>query len=179
MSTRPMCFNTASRNKSIDFRSCTLAGWTSVLRPIFLISSQALSTRSFLRPLGTTFAPCCASPIAIARPNPEVAPTTTATRPLRSNRFMLVGNFHASVILRIRPPVVGNRRSPSRTARILIVWIVAEALVQFAIFTELFTIEPYAQPRTLGHADRAVLILHESALDHVVHQMMIVRVRGE
>src|SRR5262252_10486868 len=40
------------------------------------------------RPVATTSAPPSASPRAILLPSPEVPPTTTATRPLRSIKFL-------------------------------------------------------------------------------------------
>ena len=41
------------------------------------------------RPVGTTRAPCSASPIAMALPNPDVAPITTATRSDKSKRLRI------------------------------------------------------------------------------------------
>src|SRR6185369_14922235 len=116
----------------------------------------------------------------MARPSPDVAPMTTATRPLRSNRFgMLIRNLHATVVLRIGPPVVGNNRRPSRTSRILIVRIVSQALVKLVVLAEFLAIELHAEPGPSGHIDRPVLVLHEAALNHIVCQMMIVRVGRE
>src|SRR5689334_22247209 len=116
----------------------------------------------------------------MARPSPEVAPTTTATRPLRSNKFaMLVRNLHRAVVLRIGPPFVRNNRRPARTGWILIVGIISQAFIQLAILAELFAIEFDAQAGPFRHGDRAVLVAHQAALNHVVHQMMIMRVGSE
>src|SRR5689334_24033872 len=65
--------------------SVTSAGATSDLRPKLCTCSAADSTRSVRRPVGTTLAPACASPLARAKPIPEVPPITTAVLPLRSS----------------------------------------------------------------------------------------------
>src|SRR5205085_1641119 len=57
------------------------------LPPPRVISSQTSLTNSPRRPVGTVLAPARASPNAMARPSPDVPPTTTATRPVKSVMF--------------------------------------------------------------------------------------------
>src|SRR5579883_2431993 len=56
------------------------------------ISRAMSSSRSRVRAATATLAPACARPIAIARPIPRLAPVTSATRPLRSKRFVLTAH---------------------------------------------------------------------------------------
>ena len=57
-------------------------------RPSLLMTSAACAFFSALRPHSDTAQPCDASPCAMPRPMPPLPPVMTATRPLRSNRFM-------------------------------------------------------------------------------------------
>src|SRR5579871_905548 len=58
--------------------------------PDLLIWSTARAFLSALVPQITTFAPCCARPSAIPRPMPPLPPVTSATLPVRSNRFFIL-----------------------------------------------------------------------------------------
>src|SRR5215213_9949714 len=87
MSTAPKRSSTASRRASTDARTPTSAVCAKALPPPFSISSQTSRTSPPRRPAGTVLAPARASPTAIARPRPEVPPTTTATRPVKSVMF--------------------------------------------------------------------------------------------
>ena len=71
----------------MESRSATSAVRANALPPPCVISSQTSRTSSPRRPAGTVLAPARASPTAIARPSPEVPPTTTATRPVSSVMF--------------------------------------------------------------------------------------------
>src|SRR5215207_2071009 len=87
MSTAPKRSSAASRNASTDARRPTSAVCAKALPPPLSISSQTSRTSSPRRPAGTVRAPARASPSAMARPSPEVPPTTTATRPVKSVMF--------------------------------------------------------------------------------------------
>ena len=52
--------------------------------------AAASALRSARRPQMTTSAPARASPSAMASPSPELAPVTSATLPVRSNRFSAI-----------------------------------------------------------------------------------------
>src|SRR5262249_27095812 len=84
MSTWPNDARHVSRRPPSDRASPTSAGWRSVRRPVLSMVLATSSTMSARRPVATTSAPACASPIAIARPMPDVPPTTTAVWPVRS-----------------------------------------------------------------------------------------------
>ena len=86
MSTRPSSIRMESRNLSTERRFCTSTISRTVLRPRTSMSVATLSTRSARRPPATTSAPASARPSARVLPSPDVPPTTTATRPERSNR---------------------------------------------------------------------------------------------
>src|SRR5215469_17612009 len=73
------------RRLSRELRSRTSEVTWIVSPPKAEISSQTMDNSSERRPVGTTVAPCRASPNASARPMPEVAPMQTAIRPVRSN----------------------------------------------------------------------------------------------
>src|SRR5215207_9129019 len=87
MSTAPKRLSTASRSASTDARWPTSAVCAKALPPPLSISSQTSRTSSPRRPAGTVRAPARASPSAMARPRPDVPPTTTATRPVKSVMF--------------------------------------------------------------------------------------------
>src|SRR5690242_4236289 len=85
MSTLPNSFNVLSSNDCNEARALTSDVQRRVLHPFDSIDLAASSTCSTRRDVATTSAPASASPLAIARPIPEVPPITTATFPLRSN----------------------------------------------------------------------------------------------
>ena len=84
MSTFPNVLTIDSSKRSREARSVTSEVIDNDRRPKASISPAAILTCSCRRAVGTTSAPAWASPSAIARPIPEVPPTTTATLPLRS-----------------------------------------------------------------------------------------------
>src|SRR5262245_25658258 len=86
MSTWPKAARHASRSAAIDSTRATSTGCRSVRRPSRSMTAATSSTTSARRPVATTSAPASANPSAIARPMPDVPPTTTAVRPVRSNR---------------------------------------------------------------------------------------------
>src|ERR1700722_6021896 len=84
MSTFPNVVNTTSSNACTDANSDTSELIRSDRCPIASMSRAAASTMSARRPVGMTSAPASANPRLMARPIPDVPPTTTATLPLRS-----------------------------------------------------------------------------------------------
>src|ERR1039458_4551449 len=101
-----------------------------------------LATR---RPVGTTSAPCSASPSAMARPSPDVPPITTATRFVRSKTLaILVRAFHRATGVRIGPAIVRNQGRPAGTRGILVVGISAQLFVQFAVLAQFVAIQAHA-----------------------------------
>ena len=44
---------------------------------------------------------------------------------------MLIGNGYGPVVFWVGPAVVGNNRGPTRASWILVIWITAEALIEF------------------------------------------------
>src|SRR5262249_16563610 len=99
ISTLPNSLTAApSRACRLD-RSVTSVEATRVLQPRHLISLATFSTKSVRRPVGTTFAPAWARPLASARPIPDVPPMTTAVLPVRSRSGCPMGVLH---VLRIR-----------------------------------------------------------------------------
>src|SRR5688500_7490448 len=78
----------------------------------------------------------------------------------------------------IRPTIVGNSRCPTPTQRVLIVRITAEAFVQLSILAQLLTIELYPKPGSVGHSYLPIVVLHQTALDYVVSQVVIMRISG-
>src|ERR1051326_6634915 len=97
----------------------------------------------------------------------------------RSFSAMLIRNFDRPVVVRIGPTIIRDQRGPARPAGILIVRIAPQALVKFAVFAQLFTIEFDAQAGSARHFDRTILVLHQTTLDDVVCEMVIVSVRSE
>src|SRR4051812_6079153 len=59
--------------------------------PAASIWATAVLQASALRPEITTFAPCSARPLALARPRPRLEPVTMATLPWRSNKEEVIG----------------------------------------------------------------------------------------
>src|SRR5438105_11311051 len=93
-------------------------------------------------------------------------------RGVRSWLVLLIGDRSC----RIGPVAIGNQRIPAGTAGIAIVRVAAELVEQCVIAHDLFAIERDAEARLVRYANRAVRIAHSSALDHIVDEMMIVRV---
>src|SRR4051812_42722340 len=104
----------------------------------------------------------------MARPIPDVAPITTATRSDRSKTEAISGHS------RIRPAIVGENRGPAGSSGVLIVGIAAEALIKLAVFAQLFAVEPDTETGAVRYANGAVFVRHEAALNDVVREVMVV-----
>src|ERR1035438_1241019 len=100
-----------------------------------------------------------------------------ATRMCR--RSASVGDGNRAVVFGIGPAVVGNERRPAGTAGIPIVGVAAEALVEFAVLAQFLAVKLDAEAGLIGHADRAVFVAHEAALNDIVPQVMVVGIGGE
>ena len=81
ISTRPKDSRVLACNASIDDRSSTSTVSASDRRPAALMSAVVCSTSDVRREAAITSAPAFASPSAIARPMPDVPPSTTAVFP--------------------------------------------------------------------------------------------------
>src|ERR1017187_4541670 len=84
-----------------------------------------------------------------------------------------------AIVFGVGPAVVGNDGGPAGAAGILIVGVAAETLVELGVFAQFFAIELDAEAGLIGDADRAVLVAHEPALNHIVLQVMVVGIGGE
>src|SRR4030095_9429901 len=82
---RTLCSEARSETSELTRRVCL---------PRASISFAAASTCSGRRDVGTTSAPASAIPLAIAKPIPDVPPTTTATLSLSSRREKLMWFYH-------------------------------------------------------------------------------------
>src|SRR6185369_65907 len=96
MSTCPQASFVLRCNSSRLSRFVTSQINGSALPFFWRICSQAVSTNSARRPVGTTFAPARASPLASASPIPEVPPITTAVLSFSSNDGCPI-SFHRCV----------------------------------------------------------------------------------
>src|SRR5688572_3053518 len=176
-SIRPNFSRVASLNASMDARSRTSETRQRVLSPVASISLHNAASSFSRRPDGTTIAPCSASPVAIARPSPEVLPMLTMTRSRISRGFVISIRYRSGArVVWIRPPVVGNERRPTCAGRILVVGVAAQPLVEFRVFPNLFAVELHAQSRTGRHPDGSVFVFHQPAFDDVVRKLMIMSV---
>src|SRR5271170_5102562 len=92
ISTLPNAFTVPSSSTCRLSRSATSELSRSDRRPVASIAFAASSTCSGPRKLATTSAPASARPIAIAKPIPDVPPTTTADLPFKSNNGCPIEN---------------------------------------------------------------------------------------
>src|SRR4051794_26018442 len=90
----------------------------------------------------------------------------------------LKGHSGGTEVLRVGETVIRQDRGPTGTPGVLVIWIPSEALVKFAVFTQLLPVEPDSEPRGPRHWQASVFILHQPAFDDVVCEVMIVRVSG-
>src|SRR5436853_7642871 len=81
-------------------------------------------------------------------------------------------------LARIGPIMIRDQRIPARPAGVAIVRIAAELVEQRVVARKLFAIERNAQSWRVGNADRAVDVTKRSTFDHVVDEMMVMRVGG-
>src|SRR5438067_10006871 len=81
-------------------------------------------------------------------------------------------------LVRIGPRAIRNQRIPSGPARIAIVRVTAELVEERVVAREFFAIELDAQTGLVGNADRTVDVAKRSSFDHVIDEMMVMRVRG-
>src|SRR5437868_779110 len=93
-------------------------------------------------------------------------------RVVRSWLALLIGHCSG----RIGPIMIRDQWIPAWPAGVAIVRIAAEVVEQRVVARELFAIERNAQSGRVGNADRAVDVAEGSAFDHVVDEMMIMRV---
>src|SRR5260370_37140482 len=84
-----------------------------------------------------------------------------------------------AIVCGIGPAVVGNDGGPAGTAGILIVWVAAQALVELAVLAEFLAIEFDAEAGLIGHADGAVFVTHEAALNDVAGEVRVVGIGAE
>src|SRR4030095_13704995 len=176
----PNLSSTASRSASMLSRFRTSEVRHKVRWPAVSISWQRAESCTSRRPDGTTIAPSPARPVASARPRPDVLPISTTTRSLISRRLDISIRYgNRTGILWIGPAVVWNQWRPSRTAGILIVGIAAKLPIKVRVLSKLVAVELYAEARPVRHLDRAVFILHQSTLDNVVRELMIVGIGSE
>ena len=73
--------------------SLTSAPTKRALPPAASIAATVSAPRTLLRPTAITLAPSAASRRATARPMPEVAPVTSAVRPVRSSVFIATRSY--------------------------------------------------------------------------------------
>src|SRR5450432_3180345 len=90
-----------------------------------------------------------------------------------------IRNRSRAFIHRIRPSVVRKHGCPLRPRGIAVIGISTKAQIEFVVLPHLLTIKPHSEPWAIRNADRAVLILHETAFDYIAGQMMIMSVRRE
>src|ERR1019366_10829452 len=90
-----------------------------------------------------------------------------------------VGDGNRAVVFGIGPAAVGDDRRPAGAAGIPIVGVAAEALVEFAVLVQFLAIKLDAEAGLIGHADSAVFVAHEAALNDIVPQVMVVGIGGE
>src|SRR5471032_1861860 len=88
-----------------------------------------------------------------------------------SSAAPLIGNAHKPVVCRVGPAVVGNQGRPARPSRILVIWVTAQAPIEFAVLAKLVAVESDSESGLARHRDGAILVLHRTALDHVVRQV--------
>jgi hypothetical protein len=84
ISTLPSVPSTVERRCSSEVRSLTSTAKERLRQPTASIAAGIVFTWASRRPVATTSAPACANPMAMARPMPDVPPTTTAVLPFRS-----------------------------------------------------------------------------------------------
>src|SRR5687768_11469270 len=82
--------------------------------------------------------------------------------------FTLVG--------RIRPSVIRDKRCPTRPTGILVVGIRTELAIKILVSGELLPIESHTEARPLRHTDRPLVIFEFPSLDDIVFEMVIVSV---
>src|SRR5581483_12100348 len=70
-------------------------------------------------------------------------------------------------------------RHPVGTAGVAVVRVAADRAEQLVVRAQPVAVELDAQPRAAGHGDLAVDVAHESSLDDVVAEVMVVRVGRE
>src|ERR1039457_6120445 len=90
-----------------------------------------------------------------------------------------VWNRTRAIVWGICPGVVGTHGCPAGAAGIPIIGVAAETLVEFAVLSQFLAIERDAETGSIRHADGAVFVAHEAALNDVVRQVMVVGVGGE
>src|SRR6478735_3642524 len=96
--------STASPSRSKRSKAATIAGSSVTLKaapsawwPAARNSATACSTRLGSTPLMISLAPALAMPSAMARPRPREEPVTSAVRPERSNRAVLISKISSDV----------------------------------------------------------------------------------
>src|SRR4051794_19458221 len=94
-------------------------------------------------------------------------------------RALLERDGWTAVVERVGPAVVGQDGRPPGPRGVLFVRITAEPLIQLAIFADLFAIQLDAEAWTFGNFNCSTAIRHQTALDDVIGEVMIMRVRGE
>ncbi len=114
MSTLPKRETVSASSFSRDPRSCMSQVRRRVARPRASISAAVSSTCSWRRAEATTSAPASASPRLMARPMPEVPPTTTAILPSSCKDLSISSPPHAPALA---PAMVSRGLFPKRRAR--------------------------------------------------------------
>src|ERR1017187_10488871 len=100
-------------------------------------------------------------------------------KPTQARMPVLRRNHYRPIVVRVCPTGVGDNRRPSRTARILVVRVAPETLVEFAVLAQFVAIQLPPETRLARNADRAILIWHQPTFNPVVGQMMVMRVGRE
>src|SRR5512143_1728771 len=77
------------------------------------------------------------------------------------------------------PPVVRQERRPAWPAWVLVVRIRPQLAVERGVLRDLVAIQSDPEPRSRWHGNGAVLVGELPALDDVVGEVMVVRVRSE
>src|SRR5437899_1216391 len=93
-------------------------------------------------------------------------------RVVRSWLALLIGDRFG----RIGPIMIRDQWIPARPAGVAIVRIAAELVEKRVVARELFAIQRNAQSGRVGNADRAVDVAERSTFDHVIDEMMVMRV---
>src|SRR5687768_10775102 len=113
------------------------------------------------------------SPLVKRKPSLYFVPSC----PPREFNYSFKRDRGRSSIIIICPAVVRHGRCPARTERVLVVRVAAEAFVELAVLGHLVAVQFYPEAGTGRHFYLPALVFHQSALDDVVDEMMVMRVR--
>jgi len=78
----------------------------------------------------------------------------------------------------VGPAFVGNHGVPIWTAGIAIVRVAAQFLIKLSVLADLFAVQFHTEAGSSGDRDRPVFVLHQSTLNDIIGQMVVVGIGG-